>query len=498
MQVHAPNQVSYAPAGKRAARKGPEHEGPGAGGGDRRWHRRLQRALPSGDARLVRRDAGREDRTHRRFHLARGGPPAALQHELQRRPAPQVLDRPLPATGRRDRPGGELPPHGQPAPRHQPGADGRVPQLLRHGEHHRRALRADRPQRDRRALAPLQPGWAGGRPLPPARRPRGPGGRDPGAGQGRTRPGCRDQPQYGSHGHRAHPCWRVAGQDDARGHHMRDCGDGHGLLGAAGGCHGRPGPADDPGGAPVPRHRHHPRTGGAQRGGAPRTCRYSRDGSFVLHAGGTPGPDPRALREGRAGLGGGRGAEGLRPRASAAGPRTSGAPHRGRDRAGARLRPRRHQGLCQRPHSAHAGRQPPHRPGLWAAQLLAGGGLRLRHHHRRRRGLAARRLDRQWRALHRHAGGGPPPLRRLRQQALHQGEERGGLFALLRRPLPGRGAPGGAAGQDQPLSRALGRPRRGLGPALRLGAAQLVRTGRHGGTRRLELPPNQLFRARRR
>ena len=171
--------------------KGPGHEGSGAGGGDRRRHRRLQRALPSGEARLVRRDAGREDRAHRRLHLARRRAAAALQHELQRRPAAQVLDRPLPAAGGGNRAGRELPPHRQPQARHQPGADGRVPQLLRHGEHHRRPLRADRPQRDRRPLAALQPGGAGRRPLPPPRRPCRTGGRDPGAGEGRARSGGR-------------------------------------------------------------------------------------------------------------------------------------------------------------------------------------------------------------------------------------------------------------------------------------------------------------------
>ena len=41
------------------------------------------------------------------------------------------------------------------------------------------------------ALAALQPGWPGGRPLPPARRARGAGGRDPGAGQGGARSAAR-------------------------------------------------------------------------------------------------------------------------------------------------------------------------------------------------------------------------------------------------------------------------------------------------------------------
>ena len=71
-----------------------------------------------------------------------------------------------------------------------------------------------------------------------------------------------------------------------------------------------------------------------------------------------------------------------------------------------------------------------------------------------------------------------PPLRGLRQQALHQGQERGGLRPRLHHSLPGRGAPGGAARQDQPLPRQACGARRRLGPALRLGAAQLVRARR--------------------
>ena len=155
--------------------------------------------------------------------------------------------RPLSAAGGGNRAGGELPPHRQPQARHQPGADGRVPQLLRHREHHRRPLRADRPQRDRRPLAALQPGGAGRRPLPPPRWPCRAGGRDPGIGEGSTRQGRGDQPQHRGHRHRADPCGRVAGEDYAGRHHLRDGGDGHRLLGPAGGCHGGPGSADDPG-----------------------------------------------------------------------------------------------------------------------------------------------------------------------------------------------------------------------------------------------------------
>ena len=87
-------------------------------------------------------------------------------------------------------------------------------------------------------------------------------------------------------------------------------------------------------------------------------------------------------------------------------------------------------------------------PNFWLAEgfsfgITAAGGA----------GWQLGRLDRRGRALHRHAGGGPPPLRGLRQQALHQGQERGGLRPRLHHSLPGRGAPGGAARQDQPLPR---------------------------------------------
>ena len=128
--------------------------------------------------------------------------------------------------------------------------------------------------------------------------------------------------------------------------------------------------------------------------GPPRDAGAQGERCLLLHAGGAPGPHPRALREGRAGLGGGRRARGFRAGAAAAGYRAPRAAYRGCDQPGTDVRPRRHQGLRQRPDPVHAGRQPAHRAGLRAAQLLAGGRLQLRHHRRRRRRLAARRLDR--------------------------------------------------------------------------------------------------------
>ena len=88
----------------------------------------------------TRRGAARARRAHRRLDLARGGPAAAVQHELHGRTAAQVLGGPLQAPAGRDRPGCELPRHRQSAPRHLPRAHGRVSEVLRHRQHHRRAL----------------------------------------------------------------------------------------------------------------------------------------------------------------------------------------------------------------------------------------------------------------------------------------------------------------------------------------------------------------------
>ena len=53
-------------------------------------------------------------------------------------------------------------------------------------------------------------------------------------------------------------------------------------------------------------------------------------------------------------------------------------------------------------------------PGLGPEEFLAERGPLLRRHGGRRRGLAARRMDRRWRADHRHDGRRPAPLRPLR------------------------------------------------------------------------------------
>ena len=69
-------------------------------------------------------------------------------------------------------------------------------------------------------------------------------------------------------------------------------------------------------------------------------------------------------------------------------------------------------------------------------------------------------------------------------------EERGDLPQRLHDPLPGRGTPGCASREDEPRLRQAEAHGRGVRPALRLGARQLVRAGRRRGEGRLELPPH--------
>src|SRR5205823_6378783 len=87
-------------------------------GSGHRWRRgRGVLALSPDEERLDGCRADRAHGAHRGLHLARRGPLAAVQHELHRRPAAQVLGRSLQALTRGDRPGRELSRHRQSAPR---------------------------------------------------------------------------------------------------------------------------------------------------------------------------------------------------------------------------------------------------------------------------------------------------------------------------------------------------------------------------------------------
>ena len=217
----------------------------------------------------------------------------------------------------------------------------------------------------------------------------------------------------------------------------------------------------------------------AYRQGGGRELAVLRESDAVLlPARGAHGLDPRSLRKRRAGALCRRRTGVVRPQSLPRRSRSPRAARRGGRAPCAGARELRHQGHRQRADLLHARRQSAHRAGVGPRQRLAQRGPQFRRHRRRRRRLAARRMDRRGRARHRHAGGGPAPLRRVRGQALSGEEERGNLPQRLHHPLSGRGAPRGAARQDQPRLRPDQREGRGLGPALRLGARQLVRPSR--------------------
>ena len=178
-------------------------------------------------------------------------------------------------------------------------------------------------------------------------------------------------------------------------------------------------------------------------------------------------------------------------------PRSSAAARRSSTATRACARELRDQGHRQRPDFLHAGWQSADRAGRQGAESVAQRGPQLRDHCSRWGGVATRRVDHRGRAGHRHARGGPAPLRPLRGPALCRREERGNLPQRLHDPLSGRGAPGCAAREDEPGIRQAATHGRRIRPALRLGTRQLVCAGRGRAERRLELPAQQLFRARR-
>ena len=136
----------------------------------------------------------RAHRTHRRVHLARRRPAAAVQHELHGRPAAQVLGRPVQAPAGRDR--ARTSASTSPATCVSPrtATHGRVPEVLRHGQHHRRAVSVIIARRGqvKSAVAAGRAGWRWRhaahrrRSVPPGRRPHRAGRPDDGAAQGRA------------------------------------------------------------------------------------------------------------------------------------------------------------------------------------------------------------------------------------------------------------------------------------------------------------------------
>ena len=131
-------------------------EDAGAGGGDRRRGGRCEHAVSPDQEGLVRRGVVRAHRVDRRLHLARGRAAAAFQYELRGRAVAQVLGRSLQEAADRDWAGGKLSRYRQLAVGHQQGTHGRVPQVLRHREYYRRAVRDHRRQGDQGAVAAVR------------------------------------------------------------------------------------------------------------------------------------------------------------------------------------------------------------------------------------------------------------------------------------------------------------------------------------------------------
>ena len=164
------------------------HENACAGGGDRRRRGRRLDALSSRQEGLDGQRARRAQGAHLRLDLACGGPAAAVQPQLFRRPDPQIFRRALQDARSGDGPRRRLAPGLQHPPRAHARPHGRVP-LLRRGRRDHRRDRGEVPHAagGQGHLAALQrrgdhrrdPAPSGR--LHPARRP------DPGAGARRAR-----------------------------------------------------------------------------------------------------------------------------------------------------------------------------------------------------------------------------------------------------------------------------------------------------------------------
>ena len=159
----------------------------------------------------------------------------------------------------RDRPGRQLSRDRQPAARDLPRAHGRIPEVLRHGEHDRRAVPGDRPARGQGTLAAGRTGrqrrYARDhrRALSPARRPYRARGPDDGAAQGRALTGRGDLRTDGSDRGVAEPLRRMAAEDQQGRHHRGACRLRDRELRAPDRAHVRAQHAGHPGRAPVHR-----------------------------------------------------------------------------------------------------------------------------------------------------------------------------------------------------------------------------------------------------
>ena len=104
--------------------------------------------------------------------------------------------------------------------------------------------------------------------------------------------------------------------------------------------------------------------------------------------------------------------------------------------------------------------------------------LQLRHRAGRRRRQGDGRMDHRRRAGVGSVGARSAPLHGLRQPGLRARQGQGALSARVRDRLPGRGAGGGAAGQDHAPLRDAARQGGDVRRARRLGAGDLVRPRR--------------------
>ena len=167
------------------------------GGGHRRRRGGRRHAVPLGPQRLGGGDrpAGKRG-AHLRLHLACRRAAAAVQHELQRRPAAQAFPGTVPGAGSGNRAGCGVQAGGQHPLGDASGADGRISPIRRHRPHHRRRNRVPCALANQGALASLQHRGASRSAAPSPGRLHSAGGPHPGAGGRGSRPRRPDLSQH--------------------------------------------------------------------------------------------------------------------------------------------------------------------------------------------------------------------------------------------------------------------------------------------------------------